>query len=123
MNANPLILAVNSNPHNLELLVHFLAEAGYQASGALTIEEANLRLAGAETPSLALVDIAGFGQHIWAFCETLRSKQIPFLVISPRYSNTLQQESLAWGARGILVKPLTMRELLALVKTMLDQNE
>ncbi len=122
MNAGPLILMVNSNPRNLELLEHFLAKAGYQTKGAASLEEANLRLEDAETPSLALVDIAGFDQRIWAFCESLRAREIPFLIISPRYSSALQQESITRGARGILVKPLAMQELLALVKTMLDQD-
>ncbi|MEJ5241763.1 MAG: response regulator [Anaerolineales bacterium] len=122
MKSGPLILLVNSNPRNIELLEQFLKKAGYEISGTTTLEEASQFLEGAKTPDLALVDITGFDQHIWTFCDALHSREVPFLLISPRYSSALQQESIARGARGMLVKPLATRELLALIKTMINQE-
>ncbi len=122
MKSGALILLVNSNPRNIELLEQFLKKAGYETSGTTTLEEASQCLEGAKAPDVALVDITGFDQNIWTFCETLHSKEVPFLVISPRYSSALQQESIARGARGMLVKPLATRELLALIKIMINQE-
>jgi hypothetical protein len=40
---------------------------------------------------LALVDITGFDRTIWERCEGLRHHKIPFLVLSPRQSASIQQ--------------------------------
>jgi len=65
------------------------------------------------------VDIAGFDRSIWERCERLRAADIPFIIISPRQSAAIQEAVLAHGARGVLVKPLAVKELLALVLSLL----
>lgn len=109
------VLIVGRNRRNLELLQGLLETEGYQVQTAddpavlaRLVEEGNL--------SLALVDLAGFDQGVWGPCERLRSQGIPFLLISSRQSAAVQEAGLSKGARGVLVKPLEVRHLLALVR-------
>lgn len=115
----PLILAVDSNRRNVELLGQFLSKEGYQVISANDLQEFEQALNEPAEISLALVDIAGFNRQIWELCQQLQARSIPFLIISPRQSATLQQESLEHGARSMLVKPLVIRELLRLVRSLL----
>jgi hypothetical protein len=43
------------------------------------------------------------------------------LVVSPKINAAIQQASLAHGARGVMVKPLVVKELLGLIKGMLEE--
>jgi DNA-binding response OmpR family regulator len=122
MKAIPMILAVDRNHRNLELLSQFLEREGYQTRPAATLEEFDQALAEANGIGLALVDIAGFDRAIWERCEELRHHKIPFLVLSPRQSAAIQQASLTHGARGVLIKPLVVRELLGLIRSLLEED-
>ena len=121
MKSKPLILTVDRNRRNLELLAQFLDKQGYQSFGATSIEEFEQALTKIAEIALVLVDISGFDSHIWKLCESLRNKQIPFLVISPRQSTAIHQESLAYGARSMLVKPLVIKELLRFIQSLLGE--
>jgi DNA-binding response OmpR family regulator len=122
MKAISVILAVDRNHRNLELLSQFLGREGYQTRTAATLEEFDQVLAEADGIGLALVDIAGFDRNIWERCEGLRHHKIPFLVLSPKHSVTLQQVSLTHGAHGVLIKPLIVKELLALISSLLEED-
>lgn len=113
-----LILTIDVNRRNLELLGQVLQQAGYRTLPVATI--AALDQALEEPISLALVDISGFGADIWQRCERLRERAIPLLIISARQSAALQQASVTHGARGMLVKPLVVRELLGLIRSLLQ---
>jgi len=118
----PVILAVDHNSRNLELLSQFLGREGYQTRTAADLEGFDQALAEANGIDLALVDIAGFDRSIWERCEALRHHKIPFLVLSPRQSAAIQQASLTHGAHGVLVKPLTVKDLLGLICSLLKRG-
>jgi DNA-binding response OmpR family regulator len=122
-----LILTLDCNRRNLELLSQFLVKAGYKTLPIVNLDELACFLdtcnADAPTVGLALLDISGFGPQIWQYCARLQAKNIPLLIISSKQSSTLQQESLAHGARGMLVKPLVVKELLKIVATLIDDKE
>lgn len=121
MKSKPLILTVDRNRRNLELLAQFLDKQGYQSFGATSIEEFEQALTKTAEIALVLVDISGFDSHIWKLCELLRNEQIPFLVVSPRQSTAIHQESIAYGARSMLVKPLVIKELLRFIQSLLGE--
>jgi len=123
MKAMPVILAVDHNSRNLELLSQFLGREGYQTRTVADLQEFDQALAEADGIDLALVDIAGFDRSIWERCEALRHHRIPFLVLSPRQSAAIQQASLTHGAHGVLVKPLTVKDLLSLICSLLKQTK
>src|SRR2546430_1284352 len=120
MPGQSFILTVDHNPRNLELLSQFLGQAGYQTILATGMEEFDQAMASGEEIELALVDIAGFDSRIWECCKRLRDRNIPLLIISPKQSAAIQQTSLAHGAQSVLIKPLVVRELLGIMRSLLE---
>lgn len=120
MGSNRTVLTADRNQRNLELLAQFLNQEGYQTIAASSLEELEQVIDAMDGIVLALVDISGFDRRIWQCCEQLRTKNIPLLILSPKYSAAIQQESLAHGARGVLIKPLVVRELLGLVESLIE---
>ncbi len=116
------ILAVNSNEKNIEVLSEVLGKEGYIVDGLTSIENPDLNSLTASNYSLALVDITGFDQRIWNFCEQLREKDISFVVISPKKTISIQQQSIDSGAKYVMTKPLVIKELLLLIQSMSKDN-
>lgn len=114
------ILAVDHNSRNLELLYQFLNQAGYQILPAVSLEEFDQAIANEKEIMMALVDIAGFDGRIWDYCERLRDRNIPLLVISPRQSAAIRETSLSHGAQSVMIKPLVVRELLGVIQSLLE---
>ncbi|TAK36980.1 MAG: response regulator transcription factor [Chloroflexota bacterium] len=121
MKQKSLILAVDRNRRNLELLAEFLGKEGYRVLAAASMEEFDQAISESKDVGLVLLDIAGFERGIWDRCEQLREQGIPFLVLSPRQSVAIHQESLAHGAAGVLVKPLLIRQLLGVIQSLLER--
>ena len=119
--AQPPILAVDRNQRNLELLTQFLGQAGYPVFAARDASESGRVLDEHAEIGLALINLAGFDRRIWDLCEQVRTEGMPLLVISPKQSVAIEMESLAHGARGVLTKPLVVRELLALIQRLLEE--
>ncbi len=119
MTSPRVILVVNRNARNSSLLSEFLEERGYPSVGVGSLDELDDVLEGADDYSLALIDVSGFDQQIWARCIRLRTASVPFLLISsPRQSVGVEQ-GLRHGARGVLTKPLAMQELANLIDTLM----
>ncbi len=117
------LLVVGSNLRNLELLERFLTGLGYATVRTANMEILDQVLDQDHKLDLALVDISGFDQAIWSRCARLHTANIPLLIISPRQSAAIQQESAIHGAHGLLVKPLVMRELSTLIQRLLDRPQ
>ena len=114
------LLLVSRMPRNLQLLTEFLGKAGYATLKVTSYEEFDQALAQQHAISGGLIDIAGFDADIWGRCENLRSARIPFLIFSPRQSAAIQQASLSHGARGVMVKPLVVQELIGVIQSILE---
>jgi DNA-binding response OmpR family regulator len=115
------ILLVNHLPRNLQLLAEYLGKEGVSTLAASSYDEFDEALRQQTPIDGALVDIAGFDTQIWARCEALRAAKIPFLVISPQQSSAIQQAGIAHGARSVMVKPLVVKELLGVIKSILTE--
>jgi DNA-binding response OmpR family regulator len=115
----PLILAVDSNRANLEVLSQELGREGYATLKAASLEELDGAIKGKERVALSLIDLSGFDERIWERCEELREAKIPFILLSPQRSPTVQRDSLKYGASGLLLKPLAIQELLEHIRTMI----
>ncbi len=123
MTLKPLILIVNSNVRNLELLNQFLNREGYQAISVNGLEEFYRAMSQPIQINLGLIDVTGFDSSIWECCEKLQNQKIPFLIISPRQNALIQNQSLVCGARNILIKPLVIKQLFTLIKSLLQDSE
>jgi DNA-binding response OmpR family regulator len=121
MSSKPVILALNRNPKNLEILTKILKEEGYDVMGALNQQELEEFTSSTEKIDMAILDISGFNKTIWDSCEHLRVKKIPFLVLSPHQQKTVEKQGMLSGAKGVMTKPLAIKELLFIIKNMIDE--
>jgi CheY-like chemotaxis protein len=119
MTDKPVILIVGSNRTNLELMGQQLGQEGYDTVSAASLEELDQAIQGKLPINISLIDLAGFDQRIWERCDKLRKTKIPFIVISPQRSPTIQRDSMKHGASGLLVKPLGIKNLMECVHTLL----
>jgi DNA-binding response OmpR family regulator len=110
------ILIVEHNSRNTDLITEFFRSDGYEVMSAPTVEELDRLLKTPEMIGLALIDLVGFDHRIWERSEILRTKEIPFILISARKTSTLGR-----GERLVLFKPLIVKEMLALVGTILKE--
>ena len=114
------LLLVSHLPRNLQLLADFLAKEGYATLTATSYEELDQVLNERQAIAGSLIDIAGFDGQIWTRCEHMRTAKIPFLIFSPRQSTAIQQASLSHGAKGVMVKPLVVKELIIVIRGILE---
>jgi CheY-like chemotaxis protein len=119
MSEKPLVLAAGSNRANLQLLSQQLRGEGYEPLAAASLEELDKSIKGEKKLALSLIDLSGFDQRIWARCEELRKARVPFIVISPQRSLTIQRDSMKHGASGLLVKPVGIKALMEYIHTLL----
>jgi CheY-like chemotaxis protein len=107
----PPVLIVSSSRSDAEDLGKSLGREGYETSTAGSLAELDEIIRSRERIRLVLVDIAGLEKAVWELCAELQKARIPLVVIAPQRSPVVQQESLRCGARGVLVKPISAREL------------
>lgn len=96
-----------------------MVQQGYQTFCVTTLSEFECTLNELSDIKLVLLDIANFNSSIWECCKQLQNQQIPFLIILPKQSGAIQNQSFAHGARSMLIKPLVIQQLLGLIKTLL----
>jgi len=108
---NPVVLIVNANRSELETLAKELEEEGYVTAGASSLEEMDSAIKE-QNIKLALLDLAGFDDSIWERCDRMHEARVPFIIIMPQRSPSIQRDSMRHGANGLLVKPLGIKELI-----------
>jgi DNA-binding response OmpR family regulator len=123
MSHKRLIMILNRNKKNLELMEKFILPEGYQVQGLENLNKLKEAVKSDQKADLVLIDLTGFDKSIWGICENLREKQIPFLVISPLKHRELHKESMKHGAQDFLVKPLVVKEILALIKEFIETED
>src|SRR5262245_52836478 len=123
--ANELILIVEDNPKNLKLLRDTLQVKGYHTIEAETGEE-GVQLAHERRPALILMDI-----HLPAMngIEALRelradptTRAIPVIAVTASVMAQDRQKIMAAGFDGFQGKPISVRELLATMREILDRS-
>ena len=62
-----------------------------------------------------------FNQNIKS-CEDLRLLDIPFLVLSPQQHRVIEEQGMKQGSKRVLVKTLVIKELLYLVKSLVENS-
>ncbi len=114
------ILIVNGNRRDLDMMEQQLRKEGYQVYTASSGKELDKSIQTSEGKiSAALIDITDFDQNIWDECNKLKNMKIPFLVLSPKRSSVVQQESVNCRASGVLTKPLGAKELVEHIHSLL----
>ena len=102
-----------------ELLLHTLRQNGYEALGSTTGEGA-LAFLRNKKPDLLLLDILLPGQDGIEICRQVRAdpslKSIPVIFLSALGDETDRVLGLEIGGNDYIVKPFSVRELLARIK-------
>jgi len=122
--ANELILIVEDNPKNLKLVRDTLQVKGYQTIEAETGEE-GVRLAHEQQPALVLMDIQLPGINGVEALKRLRADPVtsstPVIAITASVMTQDRTRIMAAGFDGFQGKPISVRELLATVREILDK--
>ena len=121
--AGELILIVEDNPKNLKLVRDILQVTGYQTVEAETGEE-GVRLARERQPALILMDIQLPGMSGIEALGRLRAdattRTVPVIAVTASVMAQDRERVMAAGFDGFQGKPISVRELLATVRGILE---
>jgi two-component system response regulator VicR len=118
----PRILVVDDDSSIRRFVQVNLEARGYQVLAAADGEEAIL-MAEKEKPDLFILDIVMPGMDGFEVCRKIRKwSAAPVIMLSAREGENDREKCAACGANDYLTKPFVLREMLALVKTMLKQE-
>ena len=125
MSRDPMVLVVEDEPSQREVLSYNLKAEGYQLLTAEAGDEA-LTLAQEEEPDLILLDwmlpeVSGI-----EVCRRLKAKpataRIPVIMLSARSEEVDRVRGLETGADDYMVKPYSVVELMARIRTQLRRT-
>ncbi len=121
----PLVLVVEDEPAQRELLLYNLAAAGYRTAAAADGDEALLKIAE-EEPDLILLDWMLPGISGIEICRRLKvrpeTRAIPVIMLSARAEEADRVRGLETGADDYMVKPCSVPELMARLRTQLRRT-
>lgn len=113
------ILVVDDEPAILDVLTYNLEKAHYRVLQARNGEEA-LDLAREGAPDLIILDLMLPGLDGFEVCRTLRQEgEVPIIMLTALDEEVDRVVGLELGADDYVVKPFSMRELMARVKSVL----
>ncbi|WP_010274217.1 response regulator transcription factor [Paenibacillus senegalensis] len=117
------ILLVDDEQQVLEFIQPFLEEEGYVVMTASNGEEA-LALAQAQSPDLAILDWMLPGMNGIELCIRLRAwKPIGIIMVTARAEEHDKLTGLEMGADDYIVKPFSLRELAARIRSVLRRTQ
>ena len=123
--ANELILIVEDNPQSLKLVRDILQVKGYQTLETETGEE-GVRLARERRPALILMDIQLPGINGIEALQRLRADPVtsatPVIAVTASVMTQDRSRIMAAGFNGFQSKPISVRQLLATVREILDKS-
>ena len=121
----PCVLVVDDEPAQREALAYNLMSGGFRVVEAADGEEA-LGLVAKAAPDIVLLDWMLPNASGIEVCRRLRAsartRDIPILMISARTEDVDRVRGLDSGADDYVVKPYSMRELMARVRTQLRRS-
>lgn len=117
------ILVVDDEPSIVDVLTYNLTKAGHQPVVARDGEQA-LKLARAEHPDLVILDLMLPGMDGLEVCRALRKDgDLPIIMLTAKDEEIDRVVGLEIGADDYVVKPFSVRELMARVKTILRRAQ
>jgi DNA-binding response OmpR family regulator len=116
---NERILIVEDEVSLAQAVAYALKREGFQVRIATDGQE-GLRMALTEKPDLVILDLMLPKLDGWEVCRTLRAKSpVPILILTARGEEHDKVIGLELGADDYVVKPFSMRELIARVRALL----
>lgn len=116
------ILIVDDERLIVDSLTYSLQKEGYTTVVAYNGEEAIVK-AREEKPDLILLDVQLPGQDGWQVCRAIRAQsRVPIIMLTARSEETDKVVGLELGADDYVVKPFSMRELIARIRAALRRT-
>lgn len=116
---NEKILIVEDEVSLAEAIAYALKREGFRTLFATDGQE-GLRIALTEKPDLVILDLMLPKLDGWEVCRTIRAKStVPILILTARGEEHEKVLGLELGADDYVVKPFSMRELVARVRALL----
>ena len=119
----PSILLVDDTPTNLEILVDYFADSGFDVSVATNGEKA-LKQIEANPPDLILLDVMMPGIDGFETCRRIKANEkihdIPVIFMTALSETADKLKGFQAGAVDYVTKPLQQEEVLARVNTHLS---
>ncbi len=126
MIAPPNIYVVEDETDILDLLTYNLHREGYSVTGVTNGEQA-LRAIPQEQPALVLLDLMLPGVGGLEICRSLKARPetagIPVIMVTAKGTEADVVKGLQMGADDYVVKPFSMKVLLARIQTALRRRE
>lgn len=117
------ILVVDDDPQTRHLVVRYLLENGFQASGARDAREMR-EVLGTTDVDLIVLDVMLPGASGLELCREVRQRSTtPVIMLTAKGDETDRIVGLEIGADDYLVKPFSARELLARIKAVLRRRD
>lgn len=117
------ILVVDDEPTIVEVLTYNLKNANYKVFVARDGIQA-LQIARRESPDLIILDLMLPGLDGLEVCRELRKEgEVPIIMLTARDEEVDRVVGLELGADDYVVKPFSVRELMARVKTVLRRTK
>ena len=125
MRAQAKILVVDDNADNVELLTKRLVAGGYLTCEAYDGEQA-LEVVAREEPDLVILDVMMPKLDGFEVCHRLKSdertRQLPVLLLTAKREVPDKVRGLDTGADDYVTKPFNPQELMARVRSLLNQR-
>jgi CheY-like chemotaxis protein len=121
MTEKEVILTAVNDPGQLELLSKQLGDEGYEIIAAASVPELITAIEKQGKISLAVVDMSAFDQSIWDQLDKLSHSKVPYIVLSPERSPSVQRDSLKHGASGLFTRSTRLRDLLEHIHVLLGK--
>lgn len=116
------IMVVDDERLIVDSIKYGLEKEGYSITAAYDGDQA-LGKARAEKPDLILLDVQLPKKDGWAVCREIRKdSRVPIIMLTARGEEVDKVLGLELGADDYLVKPFSMRELLARVRAVLRRS-
>lgn len=117
----PLIAIVDDDPRIRDLVEAYLLKENYRTAALGSAEEAT-HLWKSSPPDLWILDIMLPGMDGYEFCRRIRHEaEVPIIMISAKDTEVDRVLGLELGGDDYMVKPFSLRELMARVKRQLHR--
>ena len=121
------VLIIEDDPDIAEVLVYSLEKATFKTRVATTGEEGlQASLDRDDPPSIILLDLLLPGMRGTELCRRIRveptTSSTPIVVITAKASEIDLNTALRLGANDYIVKPFSVRDVIARVQSLVNQN-
>ncbi|WP_227376843.1 response regulator [Haladaptatus halobius] len=120
MNDTALVFALGKRERNLELLANLFRSGDYDVEISTSIAEFDRLLDRRNDVTIAVLDVDGFTEDIWKWCNQLNDRDISMLVLAAEIPPQMRQMAVSRGAQSLLENPVDKADLQATIRGLME---